>query len=110
MSEITCSFCRGAGRDSYGILSWQSKCCVCNGKGVVNVEEPYRVCSHCGGTGTIKTFTCTTCMGIGSVPLPSRPISICAECRGSGDDSSNPYLPRLECHGWGFVAQCGSAL
>jgi DnaJ-class molecular chaperone len=103
MSEITCSFCKGTGKDPFGILSWRSTCSVCDGKGVVDVPKPYRPCPHCGGTGAVKTFTCIGCGGKGYVPLPSEPVVTCPDCNGSGDDSSNPYLDCLKCRGKGFV-------
>ena len=35
MSEIICSFCRGTGKDPFGIMSWQSVCSVCHGRSVL---------------------------------------------------------------------------
>jgi DnaJ-class molecular chaperone len=109
MSEITCSFCRGTGKDPFGIMSWQSVCAVCGGKGVIDVPKPYRACPHCDGTGAVKTFTCTSCKGKGYVPVPSSPIVNCPECRGSGDDASNSSLDCLKCRGKGFVIAGRSA-
>ncbi|MCX5873824.1 MAG: hypothetical protein NTY51_11425 [Deltaproteobacteria bacterium] len=103
MSEITCSFCGGAGKDPFGIMSWQSVGSVSNVKRVVDVPKPYRACPHCEGTGAIMTFTCTSCSGKGYVPLPSEPIVTCQDCNGSGDDSSNSYLDCLKCRGKGFI-------
>ncbi|MDA8408121.1 MAG: hypothetical protein M0T73_14850 [Deltaproteobacteria bacterium] len=105
MSEITCSFCRGTGKDPFGVLSWLSTCCVCSGRRVVDVPSPYKVCPHCAGTGAVKTLTCTTCMGKGYIPLPSRPIVRCPECHGSGDSSSIPSLACIKCHGKGFITE-----
>ena len=70
--EVTCSFCGGHGTDPFGIMSWLSTCCVCGGRGVVQVPASHRRCAHCQGTGAIKTFTCTVCRGTGYVPVTPR--------------------------------------
>lgn len=108
VAEVTCSFCSGTGKDPFGIMSWDSTCCVCGGKGVVLVRSPYTRCPHCEGTGAVKTFACTACMGKGFVPLPPGPTEVCPECQGSGDDGSAPALPCLTCRGRGFVTKCES--
>jgi len=102
-AEVTCSFCGGSGRDPFGIMSWASTCCVCGGRGVVVVAPPYTRCAHCGGTGAVKTFACTACMGKGYVSLPEGPIETCPDCHGSGDDHSAPAMYCLRCRGRGFV-------
>ncbi len=100
--EMRCSFCRGTGRDPFGIMSWQSACCVCQGSGLVAVETPCTRCTHCGGTGAVKTFTCTACHGKGFVPAASGPIIRCPRCRGSGHGSITS-LPCLKCRGRGWI-------
>ncbi len=100
--EVTCSFCSGRGKDPFGIMSWLSNCCVCGGRGVVPVPAVHRRCAHCGGSGAIKTFTCTVCRGTGYVPLTSGPHEDCPECRGSGSETSSA-LACLTCRGWGWV-------
>jgi DnaJ-class molecular chaperone len=104
LEEVTCSFCSGTGKDQFGIMSWESKCCVCGGRGVVLVRTPYTRCAHCDGTGAIKTLTCTVCGGKGYVPLPLEQTTACPVCRGSGDDFSAPAMACLKCRGRGFVA------
>ena len=104
VAKETCSFCSGTGKDPFGIMSWLSTCCVCGGKGVVLMQTPYTRCSHCQGTGAIKTFTCTVCMGRGFVHAPHGQTAICNECKGSGDDPSAPAMACLKCRGHGFVA------
>ncbi len=103
MEEVTCSFCKGSGKDPFGIMSWMSTCCVCGGKGVVLVRTPNTRCAHCSETGAVKTFTCTVCMGTGLVPLPSEPTMACPECHGTGDDQSESAMACLKCRGRGFV-------
>lgn len=103
MTQITCAFCGGSGRDPFGVMSWLSKCCVCGGKGVAEIEAPYRSCPHCNGSGAVKTLTCTTCGGKGNVTLPSGSIATCPLCKGSGDDGSCPAMACIRCHGKGFI-------
>jgi len=104
IAEVRCSFCRGTGKDPFGIMSWRSNCCVCLGKGVVRVKAPYRPCPHCRGTGAIKTFTCTVCRGTGYVPRPAGPTLVCPECGGTGDDMGDPAMACMTCRGLGLVA------
>ena len=49
-----------------------STCCVCGGRGVVQVPASRRRCAHCRGTGAIKTFTCTVCRGTRLCPVDPR--------------------------------------
>ncbi|MFH2119316.1 MAG: hypothetical protein ABIJ25_02840 [Pseudomonadota bacterium] len=100
---VQCSFCRGSGKDPFGIMSYLSTCCVCAGKGVVRVTAPYRPCPHCRGTGAVKTFTCTVCRGTGYVPQTAGPSVVCPECRGTGDDTGAPAMDCLKCRGLGLV-------
>ncbi len=91
MAEVTCSFCRGHGTDPFGIMSWHSTCCVCGGRGVVQVPASRRRCAHCRGTGAIKTFTCTVCRGrrlcIRRSPAP------CKTARSAGEPETMPPRP-----------------
>jgi len=103
MQEITCSFCGGKGKDPFGIMSSLSECCVCGGKGVVQVQTPYVRCVHCQGTGAIKTLTCTVCGGKGFVPASAGPTVVCAECHGTGDDTSAPAMACLQCRSRGCI-------
>jgi len=108
IAELTCSFCGGTGTDPFGIMSWTSVCCVCGGRGVVYMTRPFTRCAHCGGTGAVKTLTCTSCMGKGYVPLPKGPTETCPVCHGSGDEFSNSGLDCLKCRGRGFVASAST--
>jgi DnaJ-class molecular chaperone len=91
MVEVTCSFCGGQGRDPFGILSWLSTCCVCGGKGMVQVPRHHSRCAHCQGRGAIKNFTCTVCRGTGYVPVIPEPLVACPEGRGTGNDPGRPW-------------------
>jgi DnaJ-class molecular chaperone len=101
--EVPCAFCHGTGIDIFGIMSWRSTCCVCNGRGTTRVSRPYEKCAHCRGTGAIKRLTCTVCGGKGVVPLRPKNAVVCPECHGTGDDFSASAMSCLKCHGHGWV-------
>jgi len=101
---VVCSFCRGTGKDPFGIMSAMSACCVCGGKGTLQLQGPHRGCPHCGGTGAVKTFTCGVCRGKGYIPEATVPTVVCPECGGKGDSQGNPDLSCLRCRGQGVVS------
>jgi DnaJ-class molecular chaperone len=103
-ADVPCAFCHGTGTDPFGIMSWGSQCCVCDGKGVTQVRGLQESCAHCRGSGAIKTFTCTVCGGKGLMPLRARDAVVCPECQGTGDDLSASAMPCLKCCGLGWVA------
>ena len=82
---ITCAFCRGRGRDRFGILSHFSTCCVCGGKGTVRVGVPHVPCSFCRSTGVypLSRLTRTACGGTGVQPA-ARLTRACPNCLGRG--------------------------
>lgn len=98
-----CAFCGGKGKDPFDIMSSLSTCCVCGGRGVVEVPVARVRCAHCGGSGAVKTLTCTVCGGIGVVPAPTGATLVCPECNGAGDDASAPSMACLKCRGRGWV-------
>ena len=104
-AEVICAFCRGKGVDPFDVMSALSKCCVCGGTGKVRVCAPRAPCAHCRGTGAIKTLTCTTCGGKGSVFRPALPTVPCPVCRGTGDDASASAMACLRCRCRGWVSQ-----
>jgi len=99
--EVTCSFCSGTGKDPFGIMSKISVCCVCGGNGTIQMDVSFTRCAHCNGTGAIKRLTCTACRGAGFLSLVAEPSTICLECGGTGDDSSDAAMPCLRCRGRG---------
>ncbi|MFO0795483.1 MAG: hypothetical protein U0586_15630 [Candidatus Brocadiaceae bacterium] len=101
--HITCRFCRGTGRDPFGIMSHLSTCCVCGGNGVIRIPYPYIRCAHCNSTGAIKTLTCTACMGKGVLPKIANHTKPCPLCHGSGDDQSVAGMYCLRCRGRGII-------
>ena len=101
--QVPCAFCRGTGKDPFGIMSHLSTCCVCSGRGAVAVEDSHELCAHCSGTGAVKRLTCTVCGGRGVLAALKCPTEVCLECGGSGDDPSAPAMACLGCHGRGRI-------
>lgn len=101
---ITCAFCRGAGKDPFGVMSELSTCQVCGGKGAVAVEEPAVRCAFCGGGGVHRDqrLTCTACAGKGMISVHS-PHTKCPRCEGTGADPMIDYLHCVLCKGAGVV-------
>ena len=103
----TCDFLKDSGDFGFksacsGDLA-SSLDCGCGGSGKVLVQSPAVLCAHCQGTGAVKTLTCTTCGGRGSVYRPQQSTVSCPVCRGSGDDSSAPAMACLKCRGKGWI-------
>lgn len=73
MVEIKCAFCKGAGKDPFG-LSKLSDCPICHGKGTVEVTKPYEKCKACDGRGVYirSHLYCWPCRGKGVVPKGSQ--------------------------------------
>jgi len=104
MSEITCAFCKGVGKDPFDFLFELAICQVCGGTGKVKVGEPAVKCAFCKGTGAYSDsrVTCTVCGGKGIVAVDG-PTDECPECKGRGAATSG--LPCLKCQGKGVVAR-----
>jgi len=99
---ITCAFCKGLGKDPFGLLSPLATCQVCSGTGKVRVTPPTVKCAFCNGTGVYvhKRLTCTVCGGKGMVTVP-KGAKTCSECNGSGQ--ARDGLPCLACRGKGVA-------
>ncbi|MBI2848798.1 MAG: hypothetical protein HYX88_01530 [Chloroflexi bacterium] len=107
MNEVGCGFCRGKGRDPFGIMSSLSTCCVCGGKGKAYVQTPYAPCAFCRKTGVYphSRLTCTACGGVGVRPVP-QPNKVCPHCLGTGaDPRSEAGFYCLACRGTGVVEE-----
>lgn len=72
---VTCAFCKGTGRDPYG-LSPLSNCVVCGGRKTVLVREPYETCGACAGTGLYfrSHLYCWPCRGKGVVLMKAESV------------------------------------
>jgi len=101
-TDITCAFCKGTGKDPFGLLSSLATCQVCSGTGKVKVAPPTAKCAFCNGTGVHldKRLTCTVCGGKGVITVP-KGANTCSECNGSGQAPDS--LPCLNCRGKGVV-------
>ncbi len=101
--EVKCAFCRGKGKDPFGIMSKLSTCCICGGKGTVTIFESYVLCRACSGTGVepFSRLTCLACRGKGVIPV-DQPTESCPVCKGTGRHTSHLYC--LRCHGAGVVS------
>ncbi len=102
--RVKCAFCKGTGRDPYGILSEISNCQVCKGHKTVEVRTPYVACLYCKGTGRQRhtRLTCSACRGTGVITLPG-PTTRCPQCGGDGREHEAD-LPCSLCKGAGLVA------
>ncbi|MBU4350805.1 hypothetical protein KKD19_06395 [Patescibacteria group bacterium] len=75
IKEITCAFCKGAGKDPFGVPSKLSTCQVCFGRGKITlVDQPHETCTACRGTGIFAhhRLPCSVCKGKGVVPKDGR--------------------------------------
>lgn len=105
MVQVKCAFCNGS-----GVFTTGGFCAVCRGKGEVSIEEPYRTCGWCGGTGGSKPgpykfrgYTCLGCKGKGVVHI-EEPAVECPACHGTGKHPGKEWLTCIRCGGSGFIA------
>lgn len=102
---INCAFCRGKGRDPFGIMSHLSRCYACQGKKTLGVAKPVKSCPYCQGTGVSPIGArnyCLVCRGRGIVTVPE-PGEVCPRCGGSGGERSGLYC--IQCKGKGVVSK-----
>ncbi len=101
-TKLTCPYCKGKGKDYFELLAPESFCLVCKGEGTVIIEEPYRQCVFCKGTGKNPLgarLTCIVCGGKGN--NPNTGDILCSKCKGTGRASDG--LPCTRCKGKGFT-------
>ena len=105
-AQIMCAFCKGKGKDPFGLLSEHATCQVCGGTGKVEVKEPAIKCVYCKGSGVYHNtrITCTVCNGKGVVTAPESPTEWCPECEGTGT-AIGSGMPCLKCRGKGVVSR-----
>ncbi len=104
VEKITCAFCKGEGKDPFGIMSPTAICSVCHGLKEHYILKPYSTCAYCKGTG-IEQGTrnpCLSCHGRGQVSHHEGKLSICPTCRGSGMTHGTELTCR-ECNGSGVI-------
>ena len=106
--SVTCAFCKGTGKDPFGLLSPLSSCQVCGGKGEVRIRGPAVKCAFCKGSGMQPNSTdklhCMACGGKGWVTT-IEPSVECPDCNGTGlyHGDCRRHCPR--CNGQGIVMQ-----
>lgn len=102
---VSCAFCKGTGKDPFGLLSPPSACQVCLGRGVVEANGPRVKCAYCHGKGVWfdTRLTCSSCGGKG-FQIVKEPHSTCPLCHGSGvQPGSERHMSCPTCHGAGEV-------
>jgi len=100
-TKIECTYCKGQGKDPFHLLSNISKCQVCNGLAIVEIDAPFRVCVFCSGTGINPLgarIPCIVCKGKGNNSITSEVV--CAKCIGTGRAVDG--LPCTTCKGIGY--------
>lgn len=104
LSTVGCAFCKGKGKDPFEIMSRQSICQVCGGRGRVTVLQPHVVCAYCGATGVAPGTrnVCTSCHGRGVVSIAADGKLVCPECKGNGR-AKQSNLSCSKCGGKGVV-------
>ena len=108
-TTVKCAFCRGTGKDPYGILSKLGNCPVCGGHKTVEVQAPFVACLYCKGTGRQRhtRLTCSACRGKGVIPMAG-PTTKCTQCGGAGREPEAD-LPCSLCKGTGLIAKKSNA-
>ena len=86
LTEVTCAFCKGKGKDPFHLMSALSNCPACGGRKTVRVREPHETCGACEGTGRYANskMYCWTCHGKGVVPSKKAPRPSVAARRSGG--------------------------
>lgn len=105
LDRITCAFCKGKGKDPFGLLSRDSICQVCNGLCEHLIVKPHVECAYCHGSGVEfgTRNTCLSCGGRGRIST-SKEHELCDLCRGRGMEQDTG-LGCLRCKGAGVVGK-----
>lgn len=100
--QLTCPYCEGKGKDYFQLLAPESYCLVCNGEGFITLEEPYKRCVFCSGTGKNPLGARITCIVCGGKAHNSHTGEIiCNKCTGRGRATDG--LPCTLCKGTGYT-------
>ena len=106
--KYPCAYCKGTGRDRFGVMSELSTCQVCGGRGEVALHPPVQPCKFCGGSGvepySSNRLTCSACGGKGMVKAIPDGVP-CPKCEGSGIDPHTRTIAMAcaKCHGQGVI-------
>lgn len=102
-TKITCAFCKGKGKDPFGVLSKLSNCQVCLGRGRMSLQKPVEKCFACKGTGLFAhhRLPCSVCRGVGFV-TKIRGEKRCEKCSGDGVEVESG-LPCSSCYNLGAI-------
>lgn len=108
MVSVECAFCKGTGRDPFGVLSHLSSCQVCGGKGEVRIKGPVVKCAFCEGNGiqphTTDRLHCMACKGKGWVTA-IKPSGTCPDCNGTGLYLGTYRQHCPKCNGQGILPE-----
>lgn len=102
---LTCAYCRGTGRDRFGVLSSLSTCAICGGKGKNPFPAQVVPCAYCQGTGASPIGArnpCLACRGKGFHP-GSETMQNCPDCQGRGSLGESHFYCR-RCRGAGQIS------
>lgn len=85
LDRVVCAFCKGIGKDPFGIMSPEAVCQVCNGTGAHIIVKPHIACAYCHGSGVEfgTRNTCLSCGGKGQISM-NKQHALCDLCHGSG--------------------------
>lgn len=88
--KIPCAFCKGIGKDPFGVPSRLSTCQACSGRGEFTIANiSHEKCGACKGTGIFAhhRLPCSVCKGRGLVPRDRRKGR-----KGLGPDTGLPEI------------------
>lgn len=103
LERVQCAFCKGKGKDPFGIMSRLATCQVCNGTGEHLIVKPHKQCAYCHGSGVEFNTrnTCLSCGGKGRVSVHGESVT-CDACGGRGMEHET-NLRCGKCGGSGVV-------
>jgi len=85
VAKVVCGYCRGTGKDPFGVMSPLSTCQVCGGTGRHKLHLSKATCNFCAGSGIHpgSRQTCLPCKGVGIIEAQEGAAN-CPDCKGSG--------------------------
>lgn len=96
LGKIVCAFCKGKGKDPFGVMYPEAVCSVCHGMKEHYILKPFVNCAYCKKTGVEPGTrnSCLACHGRGSISSHKSNTKICLRCHGSGMN----HETGLSCH------------